>query len=222
MIDVLPLIILVLSIFAILGAVLFLSRAWGNRTTSVQAPFNVGQHQARMAMRINVIRAFAVLIFGVILLGVFLLMRVNQAGSESLLDVLTPQSSPTAPIELSPTQTVPVVEPQPPTPVPVVTQAVPVLPSSTPIVEDTPTSAPLPTNTAVPEPETAVVSSGVGVWLRATPSTDGEQLEWLLQGVELILLEGQSTGETFTWQQVQAPSGTVGWVAIDFIQIADS
>jgi hypothetical protein len=65
--------------------------------------------------------------------------------------------------------------------------------------------------------ETAVVSSGVGVWLRATPSTTGEQLEWLLDGTVLVLLDGQETADDLLWQQVQTEAGVTGWVAADFL-----
>jgi SH3-like domain-containing protein len=81
----------------------------------------------------------------------------------------------------------------------------------------TATSAPLATETATPPPPTAVVSSGVGVYLRAEPSTESEQLQYLEQGVTVVLLEGQQTTEELLWQQVQAADGQVGWVAFDFI-----
>ena len=84
---------------------------------------------------------------------------------------------------------------------------------------DEPTSAP--TNTPEPASNTAVVSSGVGVWLRGTPSTTGEQLEWLLDGTVLTLLTGQETADGLVWQQVQTDTDLTGWVAADFILISE-
>jgi len=97
------------------------------------------------------------------------------------------------------------------------------------VVENTPTdlapatAAPTdaPTNTPEPVVDTAVVSSGVGVWLRSAPSTSGEQLEWLLDGTILTLLEGQQTADELLWQQVQTASGITGWVAADFIIVSE-
>lgn len=94
------------------------------------------------------------------------------------------------------------------------------IPTSPPSASSTP--EPEPTATAVvPEVlvKTAVVTSGVGVWLRSAPSVDGDQLEWLLTDTQVVVLEGQATADEFDWQEVQAPSGNVGWVAVPFIEL---
>ncbi|MCA9925092.1 MAG: SH3 domain-containing protein, partial [Anaerolineales bacterium] len=80
------------------------------------------------------------------------------------------------------------------------------------------TQPPVPLPTATPVVETAVVTSGVGVWLRSVPGVDGEQVEWLLANTQVVLLAGQATADEFEWQEVQAPSGNVGWVAVPFIE----
>ena len=64
-----------------------------------------------------------------------------------------------------------------------------------------------------------MVNSGVGVWLRAIPSVDGEQLEWVLDGTVLILLDQVENTAEFSWQYVQTPAGNVGWVAASFIEL---
>ena len=69
----------------------------------------------------------------------------------------------------------------------------------------------------MPEPQTAFVNSEVGVWLRSAPSTSGEQVEWLLNGAELIVLDGKQSADDLEWQQVRAFSGNEGWVAVPFI-----
>lgn len=213
-----PYIVPLLLIGAIVAAGLFLLRAWNNRSASTHAPYNVGRQEARVAMQANVIRAFFVIVVGVVLLGVLFAVRLFEPDSaEEPLVTVEPtrtQESPTATLETVLTATEEVV--------PVATDPVPATPTTQPIAEDTPTPTNEPLPTATDAPLTAVVSSGVGVWLRSTPSTEGEQLEWLLDGTSLILLDQIENTDTFTWQQVQAPSGLVGWVATDFIEVPQS
>ncbi len=105
-----------------------------------------------------------------------------------------------------PTQAL-IIETQPASTVP----AEPVLPTAAPTVTFAPTVTP------IPPPQTAVVNSEVGVWLRSAPSTAGEQVEWLLNGTELIVLPGKQSADDLEWQQVRAPSGNEGWVASLYI-----
>lgn len=212
----LPLIVPLLLVIAIAAAGIFLIRAWNNRTDSAYAPYNVGRQEARVAMQVNVIRALAVVLFGSILLAILFVTGVldpngeeppifinEPAPTDTAVPPPTPENSSTPP----PTEPIVVEEADTPTAVPA---------EPTPI--DTETPAPTPTD-SVP---TAIVSSGVGVWLRAAPSLEGEQLEWLLEGTVLQLLDGSVEGDTFNWQEVRAPSGVIGWVAIDFIEISES
>lgn len=214
--NLLPLIVPILLIGAIVAAGLFLLRAWDNRTTSAQAAYNVGQHEARKEMQLNILRAFFVITVGVILLAIFFTTRLFQpevveaptlvptAGITSTSEPQPVPSTPSAPVITEPT------------PSASATEAVLASPTAVP-ASPTPLLTPTPSET--PSPLTAVVTSGVGVWLRAAPSTDGDQIEWLLQGTELILLEEAVQGESFSWQQVQAPSGSIGWVADEFITV---
>jgi hypothetical protein len=84
-----------------------------------------------------------------------------------------------------------------------------------------PTAAPSPsaTNTAVPAEKTAVVASGVGVWLRDAPTVNSEQLEWLLDDTTLVVLDGRQTADGFDWQAVRTSAGVSGWVAADYLQM---
>jgi hypothetical protein len=77
---------------------------------------------------------------------------------------------------------------------------------------------PVATDTPTAEPVTATVISEAGVWLRAIPGTEGEQLEWVLEGTTLTLLPGLETADDLEWQQVRTPAGNEGWVAVPFIQ----
>ena len=220
---VLPLIGPILLILAILIAGIFLLRAWRSRSASTYEPFNVGRQEARVAMHRNIIWALTVVVFGIILLVVLfatgLLRPTEVTEAEVELEATAvPEEEPLElPATIAPTET-PIVEE--------VTEeatAVPIPDTPTPIaIEETPTAENTAVPTATSTPETAVVSSGVGVWLRSTPSLEGEQLEWLLEGTELVLLSETSQGETFSWQQVLAPSGAEGWVATDFISAPES
>ena len=84
-----------------------------------------------------------------------------------------------------------------------------------------PTSAVTAEPTATTAPVTAIVSSGVGVWLRGAPGTSGEQLEWLLDDTVVTLLGGQETVDDLLWQQVRTDSGVEGWVARDFLSMTE-
>lgn len=217
---VLPLVVPLLLVVAIAAAGIYLLRAWNNRTDSAYAPYNVGKHEARVAMQINVIRALVVVILGVVLLGVLLVTGVLQSRPAEEQDPTLLIDSTSTPSDLAPTMT-PELIISTDIPTPEVTVDVPDTPTAVSI-EEVPTATPEPLPTVTDAPLTAVVSSGVGVWLRSNPSTTGEQLEWLLEGTELLVLDGTADGDSFRWQEVQAPSGAVGWVAVDFVVVLDS
>lgn len=203
---------------SILLAIFLAWRALSSRSRVTRLTYGVGRQEARQAMQINIIRSIAALFVGLILLGVW---------------GLSPTPTETAPI---PTSTVPVaVEPATATvtllPTATLTLAVPTAAlqaepegeTSEPVVAPpTATLTPVPTDTPTPPPPTARVTSEVGVWLRAAPSAQAEQLERLEDGALLILLPGRVTAEELEWQEVRAPSGNEGWVAIPFIAYNES
>lgn len=219
MTAVLNMVFAVIAGLAILAALYYGGRAVIRRGRSTTAAYNVGRQQARQDVQIDLIRALASIIIALIFLGAF---------------GLTPQ--PTEPL-ISPTETaepelleeatdvptqlpvsVPTQSPTPALATPEVVENIPTNASPAPTTA-VPTDAP--TNTPESAADTAIVSSGVGVWLRSTPSTSGEQLEWLLDGTVLTLLEGQQTADELLWQQVQTQAGVTGWVAADFIVISE-
>jgi hypothetical protein len=194
---------------AIFAALYFGGRAVIGRSRSTKSAYNVGRQQARRAVQIDLVRALAAIVLALIFLGAFGLTPRP----------VEPLFSPTEPalIEATTTSTEPATVA--PTAQPTNTPFSP----TTEIIEATATQSPTTVPTVVPTEteesvlETAVVASGVGVWLRGTPSTTGEQLEWLLDGTELIVLDGQETADNLAWQQVQTAEGFVGWVAVPFI-----
>lgn len=200
-------IIFVLALILILGTILFVVRALRSRSQSTRQAYGVGQQEARLAMQRNLLWGFIALVFGLLFLGAFFL--------GSRLEAFTPE--PTA----TPLPTV-VAEPtavSEPTALPTETPELIILSSPTSIVVPavTNTAVPTPTNTPEPESTTALVSSGVGVWLRSAPGLDSEQLEYLVDGTLLTLLEEQQPADDLLWQSVASPTGATGWVAVDFI-----
>lgn len=195
----------VLAAIAIAVALFFVGRAFSQRAQGRNQPYGVGRQALRRSMQLDFIRGMAAALVGLLLFGVSSLSGVVESA------VPHSPAPPTAVIEAAPegdlstpTSTATVAAPEPATPTPTITPTV-----------VTPTMTPSPT--PEPVPETAIVQSGVGVWLRAGPSAEAEQLEWLLDGTILTLLSDRQVGEDFEWQEVRAPSGQEGWVAVEFI-----
>ena len=213
MTAVLNIVIPILAGICILATLVFFIQALVARTRTTKEAYGVGQQEARHAMQLNLIRAVALIILSLILLGIF---GLSPRPDEEILPILTntpsattmPTTQPTATnviqpttaVTLEPTEAPTIIIPNSPTPIPVVA-----------------TPTPIPTDTAVPPPQTVTVSSGVGVWLRATPSVTGEQLEWLLDGTTLTILPGIQQADELEWQQVRTETGVEGWVAAPFI-----
>ncbi len=210
----------ILAGVAILAAVVFLFRALSRRSQSSKAAYNVGQQEAKVAMQVDLVRVVAAFVAGVILFGIFSLL---PEATNDVTDLIEPTPRPfvTPDVNVLPTNTSPPAVSLPTSTLPAPeesTIAAPPTASALPVVVETAVTPP----TSTPEPATAIVSSGVGVWLRSVPSVDGEQLEWLLEGAVLILVEGeQATADNLAWQQVQAASGLVGWVAVPFIELPE-
>lgn len=200
---------LLAALFTIAGIV-FMMRAIKSRTDSSRIPYNVGKLEIHHSMQVNLIRSIACFVVALILIGVFGLTpkgttavpaptpTIPATASATAVSSPTVTSTSQPSINATPTETIEV--------------------SATPTTPITPTIAPSPT-TALPR--TATVTSEVGVWLRAAPSTSGEQLEWLLAGAQLIVLEGTTNADAYQWQEVQTESGLTGWVAVDFITLND-
>lgn len=199
--------LLILAGLCLLGAVAFALRAVRARSSIARQPYNVGLQETQQSVQVNLIRAFIALILGLLLLGVFGI-RPREA---------TPTEPATEPTLVAPATAPPVAA----TP----TTGSVIVPLETAGPGETPTTSPAtptaePTLTPVPQPTTATVSSGVGVWLRSSPSTSGEQLEWLLDGTVVNLLPGEETGDDLLWRQVQTIEGLEGWVAADFLIVS--
>ena len=223
---VLDLLVSILAGVSILFTCYFAWKAFAAYSKTSHETYSVGQQRARVSMQVNIVWSLVLLLVSLILLGVSGLsfgsaeadqpavlatevpVLVNTPETEATTAVLpTIPTTPTATPTLAPLSTIDLGT----TPVPTAVSAPPTL---TPIVQPTVTAT-----TATTAPATAVVSSGVGVWLRDSPSTAGEQLEWLLEGTVMTLLAGRQQADEFEWQQVRTAAGVEGWVAVDFIVI---
>lgn len=210
-VQVLNIAIPVLASLSILATIFYLVRAIRERGTSSRAAYGVGRQEARQSMQVDAVRGVAALLVGLILFAVYGLSPLPE-------ETIVPTAVSTPPTDstevVAPTAT---ARPLPTATITAVSIPTTILATPTDSVPLATATQPPPTETATPQQPTATVSSEVGVYLRATPSTTGEQLAWLLQGTILVLMEGQQTAEGFTWQQVRAPDGKEGWVAVDFI-----
>lgn len=194
----------VLAGICIIGVIFFLVRAFSARARVERQAYGVGRVETRQKAQVNIIRAFvalalALLFLGIMAIGPRLAASLPAATATPSPTAAAPQESPTP--TRSATATPTRSQPTPTSPVP------------------TATPPPPPTATLTPEPLTATVTSGVGVYLRAEPTVEGSELEYLPDGVTLFVLEGEQTADDLVWQQVQTEEGQVGWVAADFITI---
>ena len=188
----------------ILVMFIFIWRAFTARSSASHQAYNVGRQEALKSSRVYLVRALFALFLALILVGAI---------------GISPNLSSIFPV---PTAT-PIVETPLPTSMatvpPTLTPISPTLNPSPTALLPTPIPTPIPTSTSTPAPLKATVSSGVGVWLRTDPGVDTDQLEWLLDGTELIVLDGRQIIEDLEWQQVQTDNGVTGWVAAEFIVI---
>lgn len=163
------LILPLLGAISLLGAAYFLIRALSARSRFGKESYGFGQLEARQSMQADFIWAVVALLVGVIFFAVYAIVpsdgeaMVEPAFAPTLSPTETAVSATTVPTTVLATATV--------TPVPFPTSQVTVLPTST-----QPPAA-TPTNTPEPAPQTAVVTSPVGVYLRSEPSTTAPDIK---------------------------------------------
>lgn len=193
----------------LLIALLFALRAVGARAVVNKQAYDVGRQEARQTVQIALARSALALFVGLILFAVYGLSfrPANLMASPPVTDTPTVTATimATATVTTTPTMT--------PSPQPASPEASP----TNPLLVPTATATLTPTVTATPEPTTATVNSPVvGLFLREAPGGT-QEVELLPDGTVLTLLDGRETVDGVVWQQVQAPSGNVGWVAADYI-----
>lgn len=199
----LNLLLLILAGLLAVAALLFALSALRTRSSIANEPYGVGRQESRREMQVAFFRAAVAGIVALILFGVYGLSFTPG-------DVLSTEVEATS-TSAATAETLPANVPAGPT----VTATLAPSPSRTsaPTATATATTVPTETPTSVPS---AVVDSEVGLYLRPTPGSD-VQLELLPNGTQLTLLPGLETVDDTEWQQVRAPSGNEGWVAVEFI-----
>lgn len=216
---VLELAVSIAAAVSILFAFYFAWKAITSRSRTSHETYNVGQQQARQAARINFVWSLVLLVVGLILLGIsglgFGLVEADQS-------LMAPTDTP---VPLLPTETdIPATAVTPTifstaTLAPLATMDLGITPQPTAVIVPpaSPTAPIEPSPTPTNSPPTAVVSSGVGVWLRAAPSTSADQIEWLQDGIIVVLLAGRQQADGMEWQQIRTPNGQEGWSAAEFL-----
>ena len=209
--------IIIVAILFGLAAVVSLAIALRARARTNSAAYGVGQQESRHLMLVSFMRAGIFLAVALILAAVYGLSAMPDESLAVDPDTveLPPDEDPDAALaatELAPTPT------EEPSRTPAAPVQVTATLSPTPVPADTPTPEPTVTATATATPvPTAVVSSEVGLYLREAPGGT-QEVELLPLGTVLTLLDGVETVDDVEWQEVRAPSGREGWVAVPFIE----
>ncbi len=67
-----------------------------------------------------------------------------------------------------------------------------------------------------------VVTTAEGINVRSEPSVNGDVVEQLASGTELVIVDGPEEGDDYTWWQVETTGDdpvVLGWLASDFIEL---
>ncbi|MDJ0754229.1 MAG: hypothetical protein QNJ45_11960 [Ardenticatenaceae bacterium] len=221
-------ILLGLAVLLLLGSMVFLLRAFRMRASIRSQAFNVLRLNSRRSMLSQAYAAVGALVLALILFAVGGLMSFGDDTPEVIPTVVViPSLTPETVIENQPSsvddseesspaepETVEVVEPATQIPEPTegpISTAEPAQPTPEPTDTVEPTPAPTP----------ALVNSPVvGLYLRTEPG--GEIIERLDDQVEVLLLGEEQAADNLTWVLVSSPSGSQGWVALDFLLVGQS
>lgn len=204
-------------IAALLGlvALYFLWVAFREWRTGTRATFGVERDIANSEMIGAITRAGVLIFVGLLVVGLGWVGRQSESDDTAAqgtrppvpttptVATLTPGSAAPAPT-LFPTDT--------PQPVSTDIPPVPEAATETPPLE--------------PTPQTAVVNTFGGVWLRDAPN--GGTVVVLPENTVVELLEGRETAGNYEWQKIrvlenppgsEAQVGQEGWVALQFLQV---
>ena len=211
--------IIIVAVLFGLAAAVSLVIALRARARTNSAAYGVGQQESRQLMLASLLRAGLFLLVALILAGVYGLSALPDESLAVDPDTveLAPDEDPDAALAATATELAPT-----PTEEPSRTPAAPVQVTATlpptAVPTDTPSPEPTATATATATPvPSAVVISEVGLYLREAPGGT-QEVELLPLGTELTLLDGLETVDEVEWQEVRAPSGREGWVAVPFIE----
>ncbi len=201
-------IVLVVATVFIVGFVFMLVRGLRARANLSDYAYGVERQAVRHEMLVSFSRSAVMLLVAIILFAIYGVLPNN--GEPEFLETETPSTT------MAPTTAITQTADSTQLPVGETSTAIPV---DTITPDDEPTGVPGPTGTPIPSNQaiTAVVESFNGLYLRTEPDTESQELELVLDGTELIVLDGREPAGQPEWQQVRAPSGLEGWVFIQFI-----
>jgi hypothetical protein len=193
-----------------LAALAYLIRGNQRRQKANAQAYGFGRQEVRHEMLADFMKAFVILLIGLIMLGVVGLSPQPEPPTP------TATTTPSATATMAATATEAATE----TPTLTPTREVTVEPSpspTNPLLIPTATATLTPTATATAVPTIGIVNSEVGLYLREAPGGT-QEIELLPNGTELTLLPGRETAEDGSeWQEVRTPAGNEGWVAVQFI-----
>lgn len=203
-------------------------RAIAARFQAKKAKYGFEHQELLYRHQADIAKSVAFLILSFVILGIVAFTYDNGTPSltvegepTAVSSLIPPTTDASLSIQVSPTiGFIPTIDvtPTPFVAVPPTTEETPatqVAPTAiAPTIEPTVFVAP---TVAVEIQQTAVVSSGVGVWLRSAPTTQSTQVEWLLDGAVVVVLPDLQNADGYEWQAVRANSGQEGWVAVPFI-----
>lgn len=183
------------AVVALFGAAIFFWQTQEAQRASRRALFDTERQVYLDRIRRGRLSALGLAALGIILFGVNL-------GSSAIAN-----PPPTATPTLTPTPTSP-----PPT----------IGPSPTPTLPPTLTPTPAPAS-PTPQPQTGTVTGAgsIGLRLRDAPSTDGNLIDYLLDGTVVTILPDDpvTTADGIEWRKVIDPQGREGWVAVQYLTI---
>ena len=208
--DIVNIIVLVAAFLLLLMSLVMLIRGLRARTGMPSRGYGVQRQEKRKEMLISFSRAAFFFIVALIVLVIYGLLPGDGEESSGVTPVPTATFPPTVPTietkSASPTGR----------PTVIIETATPPL-TDDQIQQSTSTPQPELLPTIATEANTAVVASVNGLWLRSDPDPDSDQLELLLDETLLFVLRGREPAGEPEWQKVRAPSGSEGWVFIEFI-----
>jgi hypothetical protein len=198
------------AVVCLLVALIYLGRANRRRQKANAEAYGFGRQEARQAMLADFMKAFVVLLIGLISLGVIGLSP----------GPIVPQPTPTLTATPKPTVASSPTRTSTPSPTPTPTTGPTITPSpspTNPLLIPTATATLTPTATVTPVPTVGIVNSEVGLYLREAPGGT-QEIELLPNGTTLTLLPGRElAADGSDWQEVRTPAGNEGWVAAQFL-----
>lgn len=208
--DIVNIVLLAAASLLFLGSIALLIRGLQSRTSMPSRAYGVQRQEKRKEMLISLSRAAFLFLLALIVIVIYGLLSGAEENGIDLAPIPEVTSSPSIPaietIETSPTSP----------PVVVVATATPIVTEEL-IQEETSTPAPEQSPTIASQANTAVVNSINGLWLRSDPDPTSEQIELIPNETLLIVLRRSEPVEEPEWQQVRAPSGSEGWVFIEYL-----